>query len=125
MILNFDEFLLENDNPKYNGDFLTSYDGWVIRYSDYKGHYITDRLMERNKSTSTDPVKEINGLMIKLIKHLNNKNYNNEYLNWCIKFKNKKYFVIVEINLIFKTIYLFTIKSTDMSIRRDTTLVNI
>lgn len=71
--------------------------------------------MERNKSTSTDPVKEINGLMIKLIKHINNKNYNNEYLNWCIKFKNKKYHVILNIQPKYNIIILKTILSIDMT----------
>ena len=125
IILNFEEFLLENDNPKYPGDFITQYNGWCIDYSDRPNHYITDRLMERNKSVSTDPVKEINGLMIKLVKHLNCNKFNLTDLKLALKFKNKKYLVIVEVSVSKKSIYLCTIKSLDMNVRKDTIKINL
>ena len=38
----------ENNNIKYNGSFIYNYNGWNITYNDYKGHYITDKLVDRN-----------------------------------------------------------------------------
>ena len=125
IILNFEEFLLENDNPKYPGDFITQYNGWCIDYSDRPNHYITDKLMERNKSVSTDPVKEINGLMIKLVKHLNNTNYSLKIFDIGVKFKNKKYIIVANININIKEIYINTILSTDMSLNYNTIKINI
>lgn len=81
--------------------------------------------MERNKSVSTDPVKEINGLMIKLVKHLNSNKFNLTDLKLALKFKNKKYLVIVELSVSKKSIYLCTIKSLDMNVRKDTIKINL
>jgi hypothetical protein len=114
---------LENSNIKYSGNFTTLHDGWRIGYSDYKNHYITDKLMERNLSISSDPVLEINKLIIKLIKYL--ENCKEEYVIYCVKFKNKKYYVIFEIQVKNKYIHLLTIKSLKMNIRKDTKIINI
>lgn len=49
-LIDFSEFTLENNNKKYQGDFIKSLNGWDITYSDYPGHYITDKLQDRSKS---------------------------------------------------------------------------
>jgi hypothetical protein len=111
---------LENNNKKYNGSFIFNHNGWNINYSDRKGHYITDKLMERNKSTSSDPVSEINKLVCKFVNYVNNQNFNSNYIKLGVKFKHKKYIVIFEVDVKIKNIDLLTIRENVMSVRGDT-----
>jgi len=34
-LIDFSEFTLENNNKKYQGDFIKSLNGWDITYSDF------------------------------------------------------------------------------------------
>ena len=124
-LLSYYNYLLENLNSKYAGSFIKNYKKWDIYYSDRPGHYITDKLVTRKGSISNDPVGEINKLVKKLIEYLEENGYDNKNLNWGVRFKNKKYFVIFEINTSTKIIVLSTIRSLDMDIRRDTIKINI
>ena len=81
----------ENNNIKYNGSFIYNYNGWNITYNDYKGHYITDKLVDRNVEKTYDSVKDINNSVKRIINYIDNSEYTNTYyLNWGVKFKNKK-----------------------------------
>jgi hypothetical protein len=124
-LLNYYNYIVENLNKKYSGVFINNYKNWNIYYSDRTGHYITDKLVTRKGSISNDPVGEINKLVKKLVDYLDDNNYSKDYLNWGVRFKNKKYYVIFEINTITKMIVLSTIRSLDMDLRRDTIKINI
>ena len=122
---NFLKYILENNNNFYNGSFIYNIDGWKIEYNDYIGHYITDKLVSRNGEKTSDPVKDINNIVIRIIKYIGGDYTNVDYLNWGVKFKNKKYLVSVEIYQNNKIMELKTIRSLDMGVDRRSTFITI
>jgi hypothetical protein len=116
----------ENNNIKYNGSFIYNYNGWNITYNDYKGHYITDKLVDRNVEKTYDSVKDINNSVKRIINYIDNSEYTNTYyLNWGVKFKNKKYIISVEIYPNKKIIELKTIRSLNMGVDKRSTFIII
>jgi hypothetical protein len=87
----------ENFNSRYSGDFIKEHRGWEIDYSDRPGHYITDRLVERSSTRIHDPVIVINGLVKKMINYIE-ENKITEIVKYCVKFKNRGFHVIFDIN---------------------------
>ena len=117
-LIDFSEFTLENNNKKYQGDFIKSLNGWDITYSDYPGHYITDKLQDRSKSKISNHVIEINGLVGKMIRYLSDNNIDG-FRRYGVKFKNKKYIVVFETRSN-KKLWLMTIRRLEMGVRLDT-----
>ena len=116
----------ENNNIKYNGSFIYNYNGWNITYNDYKGHYITDKLVDRNVEKTYDSVKDINNSVKRIINYIDNSEYTNTYyLNWGVKFKNKKYIISVEIYPNKKIIELKTIRGLNMGVDKRSTFIII
>ena len=121
----FIKYLLENNNSMYDGLFTYNVDDWKIVYNDYEGHYITDKLVNRNGEKTSDPVKDINNIVIRIISYNGNDYENVDYLNWGVKFKNKKYIVCVEVYPNKKILEIKTIRSLDMGVDRRSTFINI
>ena len=124
-LTNYINYFLENKNSLYNGSFIYNLDNWKILYNDIKGHYITDKLVDRNGEKTSDPVKDINNIVKRIIKYIGNNYDDISYLNWGIKFKNKKYIVSVEIYPSKKIMEIKTIRSLDMGVDKRSTLIII
>lgn len=64
-------------------------------------------------------------IIIRIIKYIGGDYTNVDYLNWGVKFKNKKYIVSVEIYPNKKIMELKTIRSLDMGVDRRSTFITI
>ena len=82
-------------------------------------------MVDRNGEKTSDPVKDINNIVKRIVKYIGDDYDNISYLNWGIKFKNKKYIVSVEIYPNKKIMEIKTIRSLDMAVDRRSTLIVI